>query len=400
MLLALLAACASAQPRLVLVPERVLDGRGAVLAGATVEVVGDRIERVRNSGEQAPAGVPRVELAGMTLLPGLIDTHVHLDWYFDDGGRLATEDNGDPPARRALEAMANAERMLRAGVTTVQSLGAPLDLELRRAAARGPVALPRILTSVRSATAATGDPEAMRDFVRWVARDGADVVKIFASQSIRDGGGPTLSQEQLDAACGEARALDLRAVVHAHGPESARRAALAGCTTIEHGALLDRPTLELLAERRVFYDPNVDLVLRNYQEHKPGYLGIGNYTEEGFAQMAAASPRALATFREALTGPRLLLVFGTDAVSGAHGRNAEELVYRIEQGGQDAGTAIVSATSLAARSLGLGDEIGSVAPGFVADLLAVSGNPLEDPRALLRPHLVMRAGRIVRLGGD
>ena len=116
------------------------------------------------------------------------------------------------------------------------------------------------------------------------------MIKIFASASIRDGGAATLSLEQLQAACGEARRLGCRAVVHAHGPDSAIRAAQAGCTAIEHGALLDDAALDTLAARRMFYDPNIGLVLQNYIDNKPKYLGIGNYTEEGFAQMERAIP--------------------------------------------------------------------------------------------------------------
>jgi imidazolonepropionase-like amidohydrolase len=384
--------------RLVLRPDRVLDGRGSVLEGAAVVVRGDRIERIVASDGDDPvdSGATTLQLRGATLLPGLVDTHVHLDWYFGPDGRLRTEESGDPAEVRVLHALENAARMLEAGVTTAQSLGSPLDRAVRDALERGVLAGPRVLTSLGAVSARTASPDAIRARVRQLHAGGADVVKVFASESIRDGGGPTLSQDQLDAACGEAKRLGLRAAVHAHGPESARRAALAGCTSIEHGALLDRPTLELLAERGVYYDPNVDLIFRNYFENESRYLGIGNYTAEGFAQMRQAQPKALATFREALRVPGLRIVFGTDAVAGAHGRNVEELVYRILEGGQDPGAAIVSATSVAASSLGLDDRIGAVAPGYQADLLAVDGNPLEDPRALLRPVLVLKAGKTVR----
>lgn len=392
------------QEALLLRPDRVIDGTGEVLEGASVLVRSGRIERVvapRRDGaatDMPPEDALEVDLRGATLLPGLIDTHVHLDWYFDDHDRLRTEASGDGVEEQVLHALENAWRMLQAGVTTVQSLGSPLDRAVREALGRGVLPGPRVLTSLDAITEETGDAEAIRARVRALHQDGADVIKVFGSASIRDGGGPTLSQEQLDAACGEAKRLGLRAAVHAHGPESARRAANAGCTTIEHGALLDRATLELLGSRGLFYDPNIDLIFRNYFENEQRYLGIGNYTAEGFAQMRLAQPKALATFRTALEVPGLQIVFGTDAVAGAHGRNVEELVYRIVEGGQDPQRAILSATSVAARSLGLADRIGSVLPGYEADLLAVEGNPLTDPRALLRPVLVMRAGRIVSDG--
>ncbi|HSG47362.1 MAG TPA: amidohydrolase family protein, partial [Longimicrobiales bacterium] len=148
-----------------------------------------------------------------------------------------------------------------------------------------------------------------------------------------------------------------------------------------------------------YLDPNIDLVMRNYFENAERFLGVGNYSEEGFAQMRAAQPKALAVFQEGLRVPGLKMVFGTDAVAGSHGRNLEELVYRIRAGGQDPMEAITSATSLAAEEMGLWDVTGRIAPGLAADLVAVAGNPLEDPSALLRPVFVMKGGRVYRNDG-
>jgi imidazolonepropionase-like amidohydrolase len=207
-----------------------------------------------------------------------------------------------------------------------------------------------------------------------------------------------MSQEQLDAACGEAAALGLRAVVHAHGPESARRSSQAGCTTIEHGALLDRATLEFMAEKGTFYDPNIHLIFQNYFDNEDRYIGIGGYTAEGFEQMRVAVPRALDAFRTALTVPGLKIVFGTDAVAGAHGRNVEELVYRVREGGQSASDAIVSATSRAAESLRMGNEIGSIRVGWAADIIAVEGDPAVEIEALERVRWVMVGGQPLGVG--
>jgi len=370
---------------------RVLDGRGAAMRDRDV-VVRDGLVIDVVAGGTARAD-ERIDLGDVTLLPGLIDTHVHVGWHFDAEGRLA---RGSDVEVRVLRAAENAYRMLMAGFTTVQSLGGSEDAPLRDALAREVLPGPRILTSMGSLSARTGDPAEIRVAVRGYARRGADVIKIFASESIRTGGAPTLSQEQLDAACGEARTLGLRSVVHAHGNESARRASRAGCTTIEHGALLDRATLELLAANGTFYDPNIHLIFQNYFDNEEGYLGIGGYTREGFEQMRAAVPRALEAFRTALGVPGLRTVFGTDAVAGAHGRNTEELIYRVRVGGQEPMDAIVSATSLVAASLGLDDEIGVVAPGFAADLVAVEGDPSADIEALTRIRMVMKAGTVVR----
>lgn len=372
---------------------RLLDGRGGVREDVTVTIAGSRIVAVEPGGR----GPVTYDLSGLTLMPGGIDTHVHIAWHFDKSGRTHDdEDKSEPPAQTMLYAVENAVATLRGGITTVQSLGAPEDKDLRDWIARGTIPGPRVLTSLEPLGDPEMTPEKYREAVAKLAADGADVVKVFASKSIRDGGAPTLSQEQLDAACGEAKARGLRVAVHAHGVESARRASLAGCTVIEHGALLDAETLRLLAERGTYFDPNIDLVFRNYFENKEKFLGVGNYTEEGFAQMKKAVPRALEVFKQALATPGLKVVFGTDAVAGSHGRNFEELIYRVEQGGQDPMAAIVSATSLAAESLRIGDKVGAVAPGLEADLIAVEGDPLKDIRALKRVVWVMKGGRVVR----
>ena len=169
---------------------------------------------------------------------------------------------------------------------------------------------------------------------------------------------------------------------------------LAGCTSIEHGALIDQPTLDLMAAHGTYFDPNLDLVFRNYFENKAHFIGIGSYTEEGFAEMEKAVPKALNVFKMGLKTKGLKMVFGTDAVAGSHGRNFQELVYRVQKGRQDPMAAIISATSLAAESLRLGDRIGSIAPGYEADLIAVDGDPLHDITALNRVSFVMKSGRV------
>jgi imidazolonepropionase-like amidohydrolase len=369
---------------------KLLDGKGGAIENATVTVQDGKIVAVERGGTRTPTW----DLRHLTLMPGGIDTHVHLTWHFDETGRLADEEK-ESPARTALYAAENALVTLRSGITTVQSLGAPLDAELRDAIARGTIPGPRVLTALEPFFDAEPTPEQLREGVRQRKAQGADVIKIFASKSIREGGGPTFSQEQLDVACGEAKKIGIRTVVHAHGSESARRAARAGCTTVEHGALLDQEALNELAERGTYFDPNTDLVFRNYLEKKEKFLGIGNYNEEGFAQMRRAIPLVLEVFKKALVTPNLKLVFGTDALAGSHGHNFEELIYRVETGGQDPMAAIVTATSRAAESLGLQDRIGTIAPGFEADLIAVEGDPSKEIRALQRVRWVMKGGRVV-----
>lgn len=388
---------ASAQDPVVLRGARVLDGTGADLGVRDVVVTGGTIEAVVPPGSR-DARVA-YDLSGLTLLPGLVDTHVHIGWHFDRATGRTHADRDETPAQAALYAAENAWVTLRSGVTTVQSLGAMIDVPLREAIAQGRLPGPRILTSGRAVSARTGSPADIRAHIDAMRAAGADVIKVFASASIRDGGGPTLTQEQLDAACGQAARHGMRSFVHAYDPEAVRRVVRAGCTGVEHGALLDRPTLELMAREGVYLDPNVDLVMRNYFENAERFLGVGNYTEEGFRQMRAAQPKALTVFREGLRVPGLKMVFGTDAVAGAHGRNWEELRYRVREGGEDPADLIVSATSLAAEALGLAGEVGTVAPGFAADLIAVDGDPLTDPEALGRVVFVMKGGVVYRNDG-
>ena len=381
---------------IVITADRVFDGRGAVLDRHGVVVRGGRIEAVEPEAA-LPAGGTRLDFPGGSILPGFVDTHVHLDWHFGEDGRLA---RGAPPEVSALHAVENGLRMLDAGFTTIQSLGGPMDGPVRDAVARGIVPGPRILTSLGSVSDRTGGPSDIAAEVHRMADAGADAIKIFASESSRDGGGPTLTEEQLDAACGAARERGLRTLVHAHGPVSASRAAEAGCTTIEHGSLLDQDTLDLLAGRGLFFDPNTYLIVANYLEQKDRYLGIGNYTEEGFRLMEENSEGRMQVFRNALATAGLRVVFGTDAVAGAHGQNIREAFARVELGGQPPGDLIVALTSLAAESLGLEDEIGVVAEGYAADLVVVAGDPGLDVRALGEVQLVVRGGRIHRPAGD
>jgi imidazolonepropionase-like amidohydrolase len=366
-----------------------LDGKGARLANVTVVVEGSRIVKVGPAGPQATYDLQR-----LTLLPGMIDTHVHLAWHFGLDGRFAQRD--DSPAQLALFAAENAWVTLVSGFTTVQSVGNLIDKDLRDATARGAIPGPRILTSLSAITNSDWTEEQIRAFVRKMKADGADLIKIFASKSIRDGGGQTLTNEQLRAACGEARAQGMRSLVHAYGPETIKASAEAGCTAVEHGTFANDEALASMAAHGTYFDPNIGLVKQNYLENRARYDGIGNYNAEGFAAMEKAIPVDLAMFRRALATRNLKVVFGTDAVAGAHGRNVEELIYRVEKGGQDPMKAIISVTSLAAESLGLQDRIGVIAPGSEADLIAVDGDPLRDITALRRVVFVMKGGRVYK----
>jgi imidazolonepropionase-like amidohydrolase len=185
-------------------------------------------------------------------------------------------------------------------------------------------------------------------------------------------------------------------MVHAHSSESIKAAVLAGCDQIEHGVFANDEVLKLMADRGVYFDPQVCLVFRNYLDNRAKYEGIGNYNEEGFAAMEKAIPIATAMFKRAIHTPGLKVIFGTDAVAGAHGRNAEELVCRVQAGGQSPIDAITSATSLTATSLRMADQIGAIAPGLQADIIAVRGDPTKDITALRHVMFVMKGGTVFR----
>jgi imidazolonepropionase-like amidohydrolase len=155
-------------------------------------------------------------------------------------------------------------------------------------------------------------------------------------------------------------------------------------------------TLAVLAQRGTFFEPNIGLLLQNYIDNKDRFFGTGNFNEAGFAFMEKGIPLNLDMFKRALKIKGLKLIMGTDAGAGAHGHNAREIVYRVEQGGQPAMDALIGATSLAAEALGLKDRIGSIAPGLEADLIAVDGNPLEDITALRRVVFVMKGGNVYK----
>lgn len=375
---------------------RVYDGKGNVARDVVLQIDDGKITRIGRA-----AGKVTCDLSSMTLMPGWIDTHVHIGWHFGKSGRF--DNSGETPVQEALYGAENAYATLQGGFTTVQSLGAASDVDLRDAIARGVLPGPRLLTSIRQINERTGGtnrelatPDQLREVVRKAKADGADVVKLFASASIRDGGRQTMSDAQIQAACGEAKAQGLRAIVHAHSAESMKAATLAGCAQIEHGTFASDEVLALMAERGTYFDPNVGLVLQNYLENKSRFLGIGNYNEEGFAYMEKAIPTVVEMFKRAVKVPKLKIVFGTDAVAGAHGRNVEEAIVRVRDGGQKPMDAIISMTSLAAQSLLLQDRIGSIAPGLEADLVAVDGDPLTDITALRRVRFVMKQGKVYR----
>jgi imidazolonepropionase-like amidohydrolase len=377
--------------RIVIRADTILDGKGNTLKNTRIVVEGDKIVAI-----DPKAGPIDYDLHSLTVLPGWIDAHAHITWSFGKDGKNVGPGETTPEA--AYRSAANAWATLMAGFTTIQSVGSPTDLPLRDAIARGALVGPRVLTAVEPLMGRgeqTGTPEEIRAFIGKQKQAGADVIKIFASQSIRQGGGMTLSQEQLNAACDEAKKQGLRTLVHAY-KEAVRAASLAGCTQVEHGTLATDDDLKLLAKNGTYLDPQAGLVIENYLLNKERYLGTPGYTEEGFAAMIKILPMNHDLVQRASKTPGLKIVFGTDAVAGAHGRNAEEFVDRVRDGGVDPMTAMVSANSLGAEALGMGDRIGAIAPGMQADIIALDGNPLTDITSVRRVVFVMKGGVVYK----
>ena len=380
-----------------------LDGRGHTMRNVDIVVRGAKIVQVEPDKEgdfkllgqgatDGAKGAAVYDLRKLTVLPGWIDVHDHVVWHFGPNGKFG--DKSETPEQATLAEASNAWVTLRAGFTTIQSVGSPEDKALREEIAKGTLPGPRILTSLEPLVNPKLTPDQLRAVVRERKEQGADLIKIFASKSIREGGVRTYDDEQLRAACGEANALGMRTLVHAYR-EAVRAASAAGCTQVEHGDYATEDDLRFLAEHHTYFDPQAGLVIHNYLDHKAQYLGVGNYNEEGFKQMVEVLPVMKELFAEAIATPGLKVVFGTDAVAGAHGHNAEEFIYR-EQAGQKPMDAMVSANYLAAESLRMEKEIGSIARGLQADIIALDGDPLRDTTAVRRVAFVMKGGRVYK----
>ena len=377
----------------VLITDHALDGRGGQLRGARIGVARGRITSL-----VAQAGAT-IDLRGYTVLPGWIDTHVHLDSHFDRAGRIATD--AESPAEAALGMAGAAWATLMGGFTTVQTVGELSERPLRDIIRDHGFPGPRVLTSL-APIAGKGDStpgdSVLRAMVRERKAQGADLIKIFASTSQRVGARPTLTEAQLAVLCGEARTLGLRSMVHAYRSQVSV-AARAGCTQVEHATYASAQDLAVAARAGTVLSPQVGLVVQNYLENKARYLGVGNYTEAGMAIMERDLPLDFEVCRMAVATPGATVVFSTDATAGAHGRNAEEFLGRVAHCGQTPMQALVSAGRVAAEAIGMGDRLGALAPGYEADIIALDGDPLTDITAVRRVVFVMRGGVVYKWAG-
>ena len=380
--------------RIVIAASKLLDGKGGALRNARIVIEGSKIVAVY-AGGRAKTSPADYDLRGLTVLPGWIDAHVHISWSFGPDGKNLNEEGGTPEA--AYRTASNAWMTLMAGFTTVQNVGSAIPL--RDAIAKGVLPGPRILTGIEPLIGRgeqTGTPDELRAYVRRQKAAGADLIKIYASGGMLQGV-MTLSREQLNAVCDEASKQGVRTLVHAYR-DAVPAATLAGCTQIEHGLGATDGDLKLMAEKRTYFDPQAGLLLKTYLLNKDKYVGTPFFptTLEGFAPMEKILPMNHELLKRAAKTRGLRIVFGTDAVAGAHGRNAEEFIDRVRDCGVDPLAALVSANSLGADALGMGDQIGRIAPGLEADIIALDGDPLRDITAVRRVVFVMKGGIVYK----
>lgn len=378
--------------RTVIAASTLLDGKGHVLSDTRLVVEGSKIIAID------PTAMPvDYDLRGLTVLPGWIDAHVHISWSFGPDGKNVN--GGDTSQAAAYQTAANAWATLMAGFTTVQSVGSAVDVPLRDSIARGQFPGPRIITSLEPLMGQgdkTGTPDEIRAWVKKQKEGGADLIKIFASGGMRQGG-MTLSQEQLNAACDEAKKQGLRVLVHAYR-EAVHASTIAGCTQVEHGLGATDDDLKLMAQNKTYFDPQAGMLLKNYLENKERFVGTPYFpkTLEEFAPMEQIIPMNHDVMKRAVRIPGLKIVFGTDAVAGMHGRNAEEFVERVRECGVDPMAAMISASSTSAEALGMADKLGTIAPGFQADIIALQGDPLQDITAVRNVVFVMKGGVVYK----
>ena len=401
---------------------RVIDGTGrAPLEPGAVVIRGERIVAVGDPSI-VPVGVEVVDLGEVTVLPGLIDLHTHLT----DKVGLHWEEVlvTTTPSQAALYGAANALTTLRAGFTTTRDMGPTwpyTDVDLRNIIDEGTLPGPRIQVAGNyvSATGGAGDArqfspyvevptvqnladgvDAVRLAVRTNFKNGADFVKILATGAVLSRGIPPgaqqYSDEEIAVAVEEADRWGRMVASHAHGPDGIKASIRAGVRTIDHGSMMDDEGIRLLQEtEHTFYVPT--LYVGAVVVREGASLGIPPDEIERSRRMMEYRN---ATFRRALAAG-LVIGFGTDAGVFPHGHNAREFEIRVSEG-QSEMDAILSATSVSATIMGWDDRVGTLEAGRYADLIAVSGNPLEDITELERVRWVMKGGEVYRddLGGS
>jgi imidazolonepropionase-like amidohydrolase len=400
-----------------------IDGTGGdPVPDPVIVVEDDTIEAVGVAGQiEVGPDASVVDLSGMTLLPGLIDAHIHLEgWRSMDLMDWMTT----PLALSALRATVDARRLLEAGFTAVRCLGGGASVYLRQAIEEGIVQGPRIVTSGRSFIQTSGGadpwnvpiecmevlarlgqtladtvdgPEECRSGVRRRLREGADCIKILTTGAVHSEHNPPtqvgFTQEETDALVDEAHRLGLKIAAHAHGTAGILTALRAGVDTIEHGSCLDQECIELMLERDIYLVPTFSVIRCNLD---PGEDGLPD-TEYGLRQGREIQETHRRSFVQAYEAG-VKIAAGTDFIGVPpmkHGSNAIELECLVEAGMAPM-EAIVAATGDGADAIGLGEKTGTVVAGKWADIVAVERNPLDRITALRDVAFVMKAGEVIK----
>ena len=408
-----------------------LDTAAGVMRGeSTIIVEGDRVSEIRSGEDRAAiegaakargASLQYVELGGMTCLPGLIDAHTHLTMQF--GPTSYTEQFRLNPADYAIRSTVYARRTLLAGFTTVRNLGDRDDesIALRNAINAGIVPGPRIFTAGQAIGSTgghadptngyrldlAGDPAPVIGIINgpedaWKAvrqhyKDGADLIKIMPSGGVldesRSGDNPQMTVAEIEAVVAAAHDYGFTVAAHAHGAEAIRRAVIGGVDSIEHGTFADDADIALMKAHGTWFVPTI--IAGQFVAEKasvPGY-----YPPQVAAKAAAIGPKILATAGRVYRAG-VKIAFGTDAGVYPHGENAREFALMV-QAGMPPLFAIQAATTHAAELLRQQGNLGVIAVGAYADIIAVHGDPLADATALQNVSFVMKGGRVYKLDG-
>ncbi|MEO6038594.1 MAG: amidohydrolase family protein [Saprospiraceae bacterium] len=389
-----------------------------VQTAVTVVIEGDKIQRIEQGYPSPPVGAEAIDLKNKTVLPGLIDCHVHLEW--EQNRNSYNERFLLNPADIAFRASIYAQRTLLAGFTTVRDLGGQgVNIALRNAINGGLITGPRILTAghALSITGGHGDPttgskwdlfdppgpelgiadgaDECRAAVRNQAKLGADCIKVCATGGVlslaRDGRLPHYAQDELNTIVSTARDLGLQVAAHAHGDEGIRRAVLAGVVSIEHGTFMTDSTMDLMKQYGTWYVPTLTA---GWAVSDSARLAKGFFPEVVRVKALDIGPKIQSTLSRAYQ-KGVKIAFGTDAGVYPHGRNGLEFGY-MSAAGMSPADILRSATLDAATLLRMQGQIGSVEPGKLADLIAVEGNPLDNIGVLEKVVFVMKGGRVFK----
>ena len=384
----------------------------------TIHISDSTIKKIEQGFSVPNADDKVVNLKNHTVLPGLMDTHVHLTGEYNANSRLQRFILNE--ADYAFNAAKYAKKTLEAGFTVVRNLGGPFNVTvaLRKAIEEGDVPGPKIFTSARSlsSTGGHGDstngwakhimgdygpnegivnsPADARKAVRQRYKDGADWIKITATGGVlsvaKSGQNPQFTDQELKAIVDTAREYGMRVAAHAHGTEGMKRAVIAGVASIEHGTFMDREVMKLMKDKGTYFSATI--LAGDWVGKKAKIDGF--FPELVRPKALEIGPIAIKTFAEAYKYG-VPIVFGTDTGVSAHGDNAQEFALMVKAGMPEM-EAIQSATSIAASFLDIADTHGTVEMGKQADIIAVSGNPLEDITAMEKVIFVMKGGTIYK----